>query len=201
VNVIGLTGTMASGKSTVAHLFRGWGAEVVEADRLGHVLLRPESPAYRKLVKVFGRTILVRGGQISRRRLGQKVFADQKARRTLNRIVHPLLLRALKKRIEATRERGRMLVVVAALIPEWKIEDWFDCLIAVTAPRKDRLDRLCNLGFTRREARQRLASQLSEREKCRGANLIIENQGSLSALRKEARLAWNTLKEGLCFRN
>jgi dephospho-CoA kinase len=202
LKVIGLTGAMASGKSTVAGRFRRWGAEVMEADRIGHDLLRPNSPAYGKLAKAFGWEIFVKGGLISRKRLGRIVFADPKARLKLDRIVHPLLLRALRKRIlEARRETGGMLVVVAALIPEWGIEDWFDGVVAVRAPLEKRLERLVDSGFTSKEARQRLASQLPERGKCRRADMIIENRGSLSDLRKEARLVWDKIKEESCFRN
>ena len=202
VKVIGLTGTIASGKSTVARWFRCWGAEVVEADRIGHVLLSSGSPARGELIRVFGKDILKKNGQISRKRLGQKVFADPKARRRLNRIVHPLLLRTLKARIERARRKGdRILVVVAALIPEWKIGSWFDGVIVVTAPREKRIQRLMDSGFTKKEAGQRLASQLPEREKCREADVIILNRGSLSALRKRAGTVWNQLREDSCFRN
>lgn len=202
MKVLGLTGTIASGKSTVARWFRRWGAEVVEADHIGHVLLRSGSPAHGKLIRAFGKDILKRDGQISRKRLGQKVFADQKARRRLNRIVHPLLLRALRVRIERARRKGdRILVVVAALIPEWKIGSWFDGVIAVTAPREKRIQRLVDSGFTKKEAGQRLASQLPEREKCREADVIILNRGSLAALRKRAGTVWNKLREDSCFRN
>lgn len=202
MKVIGLTGAIASGKSTVARLFRRWGAEIVEADHIGHDLLRPDSPAYGKLAQAFGDGILDRDGRISRKRLGRIVFADPKARLKLDRIVHPLLLSALRKRIEAARsETGGMLVVVAALIPEWGIESWFDSVIAVRTPREKRLKRLLASGFTKSEAGQRLASQLPEREKCRRADRIIENKGDLSDLRKAARLVWDKLKEESCSRN
>jgi dephospho-CoA kinase len=202
VKVIGLTGTIASGKSTVSRWFRSWGAEVVEADRIGHVLLRSGSPAHGKLIRAFGKDILQKDGQINRKLLGQKVFADPKSRRRLNRIVHPLLLRALRVIIERARSKGdRILVVVAALIPEWKIGGWFDSVIAVTSPREQRIQRLMDSGFTKKEARQRLGSQLPEREKCREADVIISNRGSLSALRKKADTVWNQLREDSCFRN
>jgi dephospho-CoA kinase len=202
LKVIGLTGAVASGKSTVAAWLKRWGAEIVEADRIGHDLLRPNSPAYRKLTKAFGREILGNGGQINRKYLGRIVFADPQARRKLNRIVHPLLLKALRRKIlNARRETGGMLVVVAALIPEWGIESWFDGVVAVRAPLEKRLKRLVDSGFTSKEARQRLASQLPEREKCRRADRIIENRGSLSDLRKEARFVWDKLKDESCFRN
>lgn len=202
MKVIGLTGTIASGKSTVSRWFRSWGAEVVEADCIGHVLLRSGSPAHGKLIRAFGKDILKRNGQINRKRLGQKVFADPKYRHRLNRIVHPLLLRALRVRIErARRKEERILVVVAALIPEWKIGSWFDSVIAVTSPRKKRIQRLVESGFTKKEARQRLGSQLPERKKCREADEIIINRGSLAALRKRAGTVWDQLREDSCFRN
>lgn len=196
MKTIGITGSIASGKTEIAHWFGYWGASVIEADRIGHEILHPKNQVYHQLIRAFGMMILHPNGCINRRWLGQLVFANPAKLKILNEIVHPSLLRYLDNRISITkRSSHKAAVIVAALIPEWGIEGHFDVILAVTATRREKLARLYRRGFSHREAYQRLSSQLPGHAKNKRADLIIDNNGTLKAMRKKARDAWTLITE------
>lgn len=196
MKTIGVTGSIASGKTEIARWFGHWGASVIDADRIGHEILRPENPAYHRLIHAFGLIILHPNGWIDRQRLGQLVFADPAKLKILNEIVHPPLVNTLENRLsKIKRSPYKAAVVVAALISEWVIESRFDFILAVTATRRERLRRLYLRGYRHREACQRLSSQLPEWEKKKRADLIIDNRGTLKAMRMKARDIWNLIME------
>ena len=118
--IIGITGGIGTGKSTVAHLLKKKGATVIDADGIGWEILDQKKD---QLVKVFGHQILNKDNQVDRKKLGKIVFKDHNKRIALEKIVHPLLLRELKKHI--AKENSKSLVVDCALIYEWGIQNWF----------------------------------------------------------------------------
>lgn len=193
--VIGIAGGAGSGKTTLARIFAGFGARVVDADRLGHRLLWRRGPAYRKVVKNFGRGILGRQGAINRKKLGRLVFGDPAKMKTLNRIVHPILKKELLARMENLRSSRKPVVVDAALLVSWGLQGQVDRLVAVTAPDRVRLKRLIAKGLEPQRAADIIRSQGTQEAIIRAADLVVKNHGSLARLRRQAREAWHKLVE------
>lgn len=196
VVLVGIAGGVATGKTTVGKLFEEQGANLIEADGIGWLLLEDQEIKER-LIGAFGKDILNFEGEVERKKLGRIVFSSPEARETLNSIVHPVLLQRLREKIGELKKAGfeGVVAVVAALIPEWEIKDWFDELIVVTCPEKVALERLMKQGFTEREARDRVGSQLPVEEKVKEADFIIENNGDLAKLTEEARKVWEEITQ------
>jgi dephospho-CoA kinase len=180
--VVGLTGSIGSGKSTVAAMLAARGAWVVEADRIGHALQEPGTACYRQIVEAFGPEILAADGRVDRRRLGARVFADPEARRRLEAIMHPALWEACQREVRRAEAAGAPFGVVdAALILEAGQRHRFDVIVVVAAPEEAQLQRLAaERGLTEAEVRQRLASQWSAKEKAAAADIVIDNGGDLA---------------------
>lgn len=190
--VLGITGTIGSGKSTVAHLFEDWGASVICADRIGWKVLENKE-IKDDLVLHFGREILDDERQINRKILGLKAFADPAQLERLNRIVHPSLLRELKKEIESRVQESKPVVVDAALIVEWGITDWFDKVIVVTCPDSVKVERMVEGGMSEDEARRRLAHQLKDEERVKCADHVIDNSDDLVHLEATAKELFDSI--------
>lgn len=193
--LIGLSGGAGSGKSTVAQIFRSWGAAVIDADRIGHALLLPGSPCHDEIVREFGSKILYANGRIDRRALGQAVFSDARLMRRLNAIVHPHLLAEIAYEVLKLK-RGKfqgLAVIDAALIVQWNLQKKLDCLIVVDAPENLRLARLKAKGIPAERARQMIAAQLPAAKLRKEANVVIDNTGGLDSLKRQAKAAWETI--------
>ncbi len=191
--VIGLTGGIGSGKSTVARLLGELGAEVVDADRVGHDVYEPGTEGFRRVVDCFGEEVVGTDGRIDRGRLGQIVFADPNRLRELNAIVHPLIAAEIGRRIAAHRAgpAAAPLVIEAALLVE---AGWYQVVdetwLVVAAPEvvTHRLATDRNLDAAAIERRRR--AQLSDAERTRHANVLIDNSGSREELAARVRTLW-----------
>lgn len=189
--VIGLTGCAGAGKSSAASVFRSLGARVVDADRIGHRLLRRSSPCYSKIVKTFGPGILDRRGEVVRSKLGDLVFADARQRRRLNRIVHPELVHKVKSEIDKLKSKwGGPVVVDAALLVDWGLHRRTDKLVVVKAPAGIRLKRLTAKGMDPRKAKGLMAAQMPSGKLTKLADVVIDNSGTRQQLRRRAAAAW-----------
>src|SRR3989442_3944403 len=184
----GLTGGVASGKSTVARMFEELGAKVIDADRIGHELLGSTQPPYNEIVRRFGKEVLDASGEIDRRRLGAIVFSDAAKLRELNAILHPRII----ERVEADAQRYRaqdpraVVLVDAALIFEAGIGSRFEKLLVAWCPPEMQIERLmAKAGLSRKKAEQRGASQIPADEKRRRADYVIDCSGSLEETRKQ----------------
>jgi len=178
--IVGLTGGIGAGKSTVAAILAELGARVIDADRIGHEVYRPGSEGFARVVEVFGPGVVGADGAIDRRTLGARVFADPAARARLNALVHPLIAGEVGRRIAAARAEGfdGPLVVEAA----------------VSTGREHAIARIVAArGLTREEVERRLDAQLSDAERRRQADLVIENDGPPAALQAAVEDAWRTL--------
>jgi len=193
----GLTGGVASGKSTVARLFEALGARIIDADRIGHELLRPSLAPYQEVVRRFGSEVVKATGEIDRRRLGAKVFADAEARRDLNAILHPRIIErveALAAECHAADARA-VILVDAALIYEAGIGGRFKKMIVAWCRPEQQAERLmAKAGLSRVDAEQRIASQLSADEKRRRADYVIDCSGSLGETRTQVEALYPELQ-------
>ena len=198
--LIGVTGGIACGKTEVCKVFQKRGATVLSGDQIGKEVVEKNKKVLKELVQTFGENILKQDGTLNRRKLGKIAFATKKSRDKLNRIIHPYLLRGLRKRIESLRKKDKEAVVVvdAALIVEWGWEKELDWLIFVESKRKDKIKRLQKQkSYSKKEALDRIRSQLPEIAKKRLADFVIRNDKGLAELRIKANRVWKHIISGL----
>jgi len=195
VLVIGLTGGIACGKSTVASILRELGARVVDADEVARELLAPGSPVLARVAERFGGEVLREDGSLDRQRLAGIVFRDRQALADLNAITHPSIIAAIRRRIQEAREEGvRVLVIEAPLLLEAGMESMVDEVWVVTCTREQQIERLCRrTGLSPREAEARMGAQMPLEEKVRRADRVIPNRGSLAQLRAQVERHWQDL--------
>ncbi len=195
---IGLTGNPGSGKTTVAQLLLEKGAIVHSGDEIGYQMLESGSPVIHELTKEFGNQIFNDQGGISRKALGSIVFEDANRLRRLNEIVHPPMLQEIRSRVDAFRSNSENgpFVLDAALIFEWEIEDWFDRILVVSAPRELRRQRFEALRGDSSQFERREAVQQPESEKVKKAHWVIENDGELDALRSNIETIYQNVLSG-----
>ena len=198
---VGLTGGIASGKSVVGEMLVALGARLVQADRIAHELMLPGQPVYNEVVRHFGREILNSDGSVNRSKLAEVAFGPTSRIEELNRIVHPVVIR---KQDEWMEEMGRqdpnvVAIVEAALILEAGAADHFDRLIVVTCGEEQRVARFSarqkiDLTAARKEVARRMAAQLSDEEKIKAADVVIDNSGPLEATRRQVEAVWKKLR-------
>ena len=195
--VIGLTGGIASGKSTVARLLAERGAVVVDADKLGHRAYQRDRPAFAQVVAAFGPDVVGADGEIDRRALGAKVFGDANAMRRLTDIVWPAILALAKDQIAAARRAGAAVAVLeAAVLLEAGWQSEVDEVWAVAVPPQVAVRRAtARDGVDAEAVRARIAAQLSNEERAAKADVVIENSGSPKALAERLRHQWRRLRE------
>lgn len=186
--LVGLTGGLATGKSTVARLFRRCGAVVLDADRLARRVVEPHRPAWRDLVRAFGKDVLAPDGTVNRPALAKLVFADPAKLRRLNAIVHP---RVAREQARLTREAtaGDAAAVVIYDVPllfEAGIDGRVDQVVVVAADRRTQLARLLHRnGFTKAEALRRIRAQMPLSRKVARADYVLDGTLPIARLRRE----------------
>lgn len=199
--IIGITGGIACGKTTVSDLLAEKGAIPINADEIGHQLLKSDSPILNKLTETFGPDILDESSDVSRKKLGAIVFNDKVALEKLNSLMHPLI-------IERSRGQARKLVsedpscvvlLDAPLLIEAGAYDSVDLIIVVTSSRDIQIKRIVershsqNRPLTESEAQARIDSQMPVSEKVKYADIVIENNGTLEVLQSQVDHLWNDL--------
>ena len=180
---VGLTGGIASGKTTVAKMLAARGCRILDADRIAHQLMAPGQPAYEEIIRAFGRGILDARGAIDRKRLGEIIFADAARRAELNRILHPRVIAEIEKEFArlAAAEPEAIAVVEAALLVEAGYHPQLDKLVVTVCSREQQLERLMKMtGLARAQAEQRLAAQLPLEEQRCHADYEIDCSGALA---------------------
>jgi dephospho-CoA kinase len=197
MKLIGLTGGVGSGKSTVADMMRELGAQVVDADEAAHAVYEPGSPGFDAVVREFGEEY-VDGGRIDRSRLGELVFRDNDARRRLNAIVHPLVRDWMALRTAEAAERGAEVVVQdVPLLFENGLERLYSTVVLAYAPEDVQVERLVSgRGFTPERARAMIAAQMPIANKRGLAHHVINNSGTREETLTQVRAIWKQLVAG-----
>ena len=193
--VIGVAGGIASGKSTVARVFEELGARVLDADAIGHDLLRTDRLRDR-IREAFGEDVLTPEGDVDRRALGRVVFGDDQARQRLNRLVRPAIRGEIRRRIAGMRGEGYdgAVVVDAPLLVDTGPTDLADRVVLVTAPSSTRKERIIRRsGLSEEEAEQRIAAQVPDEKQARWADYVLENSGTQDELTAEAEALWKRI--------
>jgi dephospho-CoA kinase len=181
----GLTGGIASGKSTVAAMLREHGFPVLEADKISHALIEPDGAAYQEVIARFGQSIVEGDARINRTRLGRMVFADREKLDQLNGILHPRVEREVQKQLAELEHSGRFpaAFVEAALIYEADFDHKLDGVVVAWCLPEQQLARLMERGMGETEARQRIATQMPVQEKLALAEERIDCSGSIEETR------------------
>lgn len=196
--VIGLTGGMGSGKSTVAAMLREKGAQVIEADQVGHEVYRPDSEGFREVVEAFGQGVVGPDGAIDRSRLARIAFSDVEALRRLNAITHPRIKAALAQRLEELRRAGTTVAVVeAALLIEAGWAELVDQVWLTVVSEELAVERvMAGSGLSRPQVEARLRAQLGDEERRKYAQVVIDNSGILEELWRRVDELWSLLTAG-----
>ena len=190
-----MTGGIACGKSTAADFWRRRGAETLDADDVAHALIAPGGAAVAAVVDAFGPAVRAANGGIDRERLGRIAFADETARRRLEALLHPAVIRRMREWADGIRRAGKLGVAVIPLLYEVGCADGWDAVVCVAAREETILARLAARGLAPAEARARIASQWPVREKAARADRVIDIHGSLADLERQCRAIWNDLFE------
>ena len=193
--LVGLTGGIGSGKSTVGRMLQQRGAILFDADVLARDAVAPGTPGHEAVLDRFGARTLDVDGSVDRTALAALVFTDPQARRDLEAIVHPEVFRLLAERIDPYRSTNQVVVFDAPLIVETGFHEACDVVILVSAPEATRIQRLMLYrGMLHADAEARLASQASEAERERIAHITIRNEGGLEDLEREVEAVWEDLR-------
>ncbi len=193
--VIGLTGGILSGKSTISQMLAEKGAVIIDADKIGHEAYKPHTKTWQDLRNAFGGSIIKDDMEIDRKKLGEIVFNDPRALARLNKIVHPRMHSMMKEEIERLRGEGVDVVVLeAAVLIEANWTDLVDEVWAAVAPEEVAVKRLQNRGgLSEEQARARIRSQLSPEERAKHADVIIDTDCELSEVRAKVAELWQRL--------
>jgi dephospho-CoA kinase len=193
--LVGLTGGIGSGKTTVAGLLAGRGAVVVDADELAREALEPGTRAFKHVSDLFGQEVLTTDGRIDRAALANVVFSDEEKRMALESITHPEVFRLLAEAVEKLRETGSIVVFDAPLIIETGFHQAVDVLVVVTAPVEQRIERVRrDRGMTEAEAAVRIAAQTDPEARDAAADFLISNDGGLEELEARVDELWAELE-------
>ncbi|MBI2880626.1 MAG: dephospho-CoA kinase [Candidatus Tectomicrobia bacterium] len=192
---VGLTGGIASGKSTIAAMFRRLGAQVVDADQVARRVVEPGRPALKEIAEAFGGGVLRPDGSLDRGALARIVFADAGARARLNAILHPRIWKEedrLFQMYEAQSPEG-IVILDAAVLIESGGAGRMDLMVVVDVDEEDQLRRLASKGMPREEALARIRAQMPTAEKLKRADYVIDNRGSLERTRRRVGSIWRAL--------
>jgi len=191
VLLVGLTGGIGAGKSTVAALLSERGATVIDADLIVRDLYEPGTDVYRMVVERFGRGIVRPNRQIDRPRLAEIVFADEEARAALNAIVHPEVMQIVSERIDALKDSDTVAVLDVPLLVEVGGGEGLDLIVVVEAAEHTRVSRLVkDRGMRPEDVRARITAQATPEERAALADVVIRNDGDEAELKNQVDMLW-----------
>jgi len=193
----GLTGGIASGKSTIARMFGDLGCIVLDADALVAELYRPSKAGHRALVQMYGTDILRPDGEVDRQKLADVAFADSSAAQKLNALIHPLVMEEAEKRAP----KDGIYVVEATLLLEAGGKQRYDKVIVVDVDPATQIARGVERGMSREEVERRIRHQMSRADRLAAADYVIENSGDLEQARREVRRVYEALQADLAARS
>ena len=192
---VGLTGGIASGKSTVAKLLASYGAILIDSDVLAREVVEPGTDGLREVVAAFGADVLAADGSLDRAKLGALVFNDAAARRRLEGIIHPRV-RSRAAELQAAAPAGAVVVQDIPLLAETGQADHFDAVLVVDVAEDVQLARLADRGLSEEDAKSRIAAQATREQRRAIAHHVLDNSGDLESLERQVRAVWEQLTAG-----
>ncbi len=190
---VGLTGGIASGKSTALRMFKEKGAKVLDCDKIAKALTRKGNQGYKRVVEAFGEGILDEEGRIDRRKLARIVFFNEDKRKLLNSLIHPLVYRKLKEKFRKFKEDDIVIVDVPLLVESGGVP-LFQKVIVVYSEPSIQMERLIKRGLSEEEAKARMKAQASWQEKLKVADFVIRGDRGIEEMRKQVEEVWECLK-------
>lgn len=195
MKIIGITGGIGSGKSTVASLLAELGAIIIDADKIGHEVLDTDNQARKQVVAAFGKGVLNPNGLVNRKELGKIVFNDHKALCRLNQIMHPLIKQIVKNKLRQFKEQeARTVVLDAPLLIEANWANMVDTIWIITASEANVFRRLERIGFSHEDIAACISCQLPDSEQVKMADIVVNNNYGLEELRFKVNLLWQELQ-------
>jgi dephospho-CoA kinase len=188
--LIGVTGQIGAGKSTAVKILRSFGAAAVDADKIGRKVVETNPVLLGKLTRAFGGNIRNASGRLNRKKLAATAFADETSRRKLNRLVHPYLLKELRRQVREKAIRYAVVLIDAALLLDWNLDCEMDLTLVIHASREKRLARLARRGIRRADALARERQQPNYAEYRKRADIVILNNGTSYDLARRLRAFW-----------
>jgi len=196
--LLGVTGSIATGKSTVARMLEEMGAPMIDFDVLSREVMEPGKPAYRDIVSYFGEQVLSEDKTLDREKLKEIVFRDMEKRKKLESFTHPRIIEAYLKQVEKLSQ-GKEPVIIQAVVPlliEARLQTLFNLLLMVYAPEEVQLKRLMERdGISKELAMNIIRSQMSVEEKKGYCDLIVDNSGPLEETRRQVEMVWRKLQK------
>ena len=193
--LVGLTGGIGSGKTTVAKMFAELGAVVFDADNMAREVVQLGTRGYVAVVELFGSDVLLPGGELDRAALAKRVFSNDIERRELESVLHPEIFRTLRERLEPFRRTDRIVIFDAALLIESGFDEECDMVISVEASEELRVGRVLGEGLRSEEdVRSRMAAQVSEEIRASRSDAVILNAGTREGLREQVEQIWSELE-------
>lgn len=196
--VIGLTGGIASGKSTISDMLRELGAAVIDADIVSRDVVSQGSIAYNRIIECFGKEILLADGEINRKKLGNMVFSDEVKLKLLNEITHPAIIENVNATIETLRKQQKEVVVVdAAILIEMGLNKHVDCVWLVLANTETQLKRVMERdNLSNEDAWNRINAQMSNEERLKYADAVIDTTYPVEIVKNNVKELWFSLQSG-----
>ncbi|MDF1544910.1 MAG: dephospho-CoA kinase [bacterium] len=185
--IVGVTGLIGSGKSTATDFLREAGGIIIDADLIGRQVVESSSLLKRKLAAAFGKDVLTSKGNLRRSVVAERAFTSRKSQLLLNSIVHPYLLKELRKQLQAAQKKSRLVVIDAALLLDWKLDHEVDTVLLVHAPVETRIKRLVRRGLSRADAVARTGSQKPYRFYRSRSDIVVLNNGTRPDLYRKLR--------------
>lgn len=194
--LVGLTGSIATGKSTVSEMFRRKGAEIIDADHIAREVVEPGTEGLARIVREFGPGMLDEEGKLNRERLGARIFQNPAEREKLNRLLHPLIVDCMRAKTEKIKKEKDpdLLIWDVPLLIEGNLTQWVEAVILVYTPKEIQLERLMKRNaLSKEEAEKRILAQMDIEEKKKYADYMIDNRGTLSETERQVDQLWKQL--------
>tara|TARA_Y100000994_G_scaffold194380_1_gene163802 strand:- start:530 stop:1135 length:606 start_codon:yes stop_codon:yes gene_type:complete len=196
--VIGLIGGIGSGKSSVSAILNSLGVDVIDADKVGHEAYTPDSEGWRKVISAFGQDIVGPENEIDRKKLGSIVFSDPSEMEKLNKLMHPIIHDLVEEKIQNLADQGINVVVLeAAILIEANWQDLTDEIWLAKANREVVIERVqLRNNFSREEIIKRIESQMSNNDREKHADIVIDNDGTIEQLEETVKTLWQSRVNG-----
>jgi len=192
--ILGITGSFGTGKSTAARIFKLLGAEIIDADKIAHRIIRPQTRIYKKLINAFGKDIVNKDRTINRNKLAKTVFGNKNSLQRLNKLIHPKVIRVIRCKIKSSK--AKFIIIDAPLLIEAGLSKMADKLIVVKANREIQLKRLRKkFSFTMGEILKRIRYQIPLKEKVRMADFVIDNSKTLENTKRQVIKIWKSVEK------
>ena len=196
--VIGLIGGIGSGKSSVSAILHSLGVEIIDADKVGHEAYTPNSEGWKKVISVFGQDIVGPENEIDRKKLGGIVFSDSSEMEKLNKLMHPIIHNLVEEKIKLLSHQGvKVVVLEAAILIEANWQDLTDEIWLAKSNQEVVIERVqLRNNFTREEIIKRIQSQMSNDEREKHSDIVIDNNGTIEQLEEKVKTLWQSRVNG-----